>query len=413
MLRTKYFLSKIRKYREEFLWTSLGQIVSIIGTFYSLKIITQTINIDTYGVFIVGMTIALGINQIIFGPLTSGIHRFQSISSSKGIFETQIAILLFITSVIVVTLCIIINYFELIDLDRKLISLIFLFSIIFGVKTCLTAVEDANRKRKIVALTRVSEPWLKVLLLFLGMIFFVNDLDLLLFSYIVSSLIIMIFLVSRFPLTKIRIKKIKKLKIKSIVIYSLHNSIFGIFTWLHLSSDKWILQSLESFSMVSEYNIIYQLGFYPMVLIGAIINQFIAPIFYQNQDANLNVYDKKVIYLSLFIIVVSFFLSILMFHFENQVLGLFVSEEYLDFSHLTFWMVIAGGIYSSGHLLTVAFQYKLKTKSLMFGKIITSIFGIFCNILFTFLFSIYGLVFSMIIFSVFHYLYFFYYLKNH
>ena len=391
-------------YKNELLWTSVGQLLTVLGSFFALKTITQRVSPDIYGLFTLGLTISLGINQILFGPLASGLHRFQYVNTKKGIFIRQVWSLIFYSIAILLIVYLVCFYFNLIKLDKKLIALVFLYSIIFGIQTIFLAIEEAKRNRKFVSITRSIEPWLRAFLIIIIIRLFLDQLDGLLYGYLITSVIILIFLLSRFPKPRLQLKKTS---LNSIIKYTAHNSIFGLFTWLHLSSDKWILQYVENYVTVSSYTVIYQLGFFPMVILGGVINQFVSPILYQRIEKNQNIFDSRIINISFLIIILSIFISIIFYFNHKFILHLFVDEEYLEYSFLTCWLVLSGGIYSAGHLLTILYQYKLQTKSLMYGKIITSLFGVMTNVLLTLKYNIYGLIGSMIIYSVFHYIYFF------
>ena len=409
-------------YGKEFFWVVLGQVLLVIGSFFLIKIVTNLVSPDEYGAFSLGLTLALGFNQIVFGPLAGAIFRFHSISVdskqlrtfflvAKSLFLKATFYVLIISSILLLTAKILVN-----NLEYNFIIIIIIFSVLSGIMACLTSIHLSERNRKIIALVQGIDPWLKAGLILLIVYYVGSTKYSLIYGYFLTAFFGTIFLLffvykSFANSEKTIIVESKKLK-ERIVKYGLQNSVFGIFTWFHLSSDKWALQLFSSTEDVGLYAVLFQLGYYPMTLFSGVINQFLTPVFFQKigkggKTGILNKVDN----INLMVMIATIIISLLLFFtliflhefiFENM-----VSVNYQQFSYLLPWVFLAAGVNGAGQSLMLPFLYKLKMKSLMNGKILSSIVGVTLNMSGALLWGLNGIVVSLLIFSFFHLFYFY------
>src|SRR4029453_7072687 len=57
--------------------------------------------------------------------------------------------------------------------------------------------------------------------------------------------------------------------------------VWGIFAWAVATSKRWSLQLFANTSDVGQYAVLYQLGFFPCVLVADALQQLVAPIWFQ------------------------------------------------------------------------------------------------------------------------------------
>lgn len=411
----------LAKYSKEFFWVVLGQFLLVIGSFYLIKIITNIVSPVEYGLFTLGLTLVLGFNQVVFGPLAGGIFRFHSISVDsrqlRTFFLVAKSLFLKVTFYVLITspiLLLIVKIFVN-KLEYDFIIIIIFFSVLSGIMACLTSIHLSERNRKTIALVQGIDPWLKVGLILLFVYYLENNKYSLLYGYFSTVFFITIFLFffvykSFENSEKTIIVESKKLK-GSIVKYASQNSAFGIFTWFHLSSDKWAIQLFSSTEDVGLYAILYQLGYYPMTLFSGIINQFLTPIFFQKigkggKTRILKKIDNINLLVMIATIIISFLVFFALLFLHEFIFDKMVSVNYTKYSYLLPWVFLAGGIYGAGQSLTLPFLYKLKMKSLMNGKIFSSIVGIMLNTFGALIWGLNGIVVSLLIFSFFNLFYF-------
>ena len=115
-----------------------------------------------------------------------------------------------------------------------------------------------------------------------------------------------------------------------ILKYSRYTSYWGIFTWVYLSSDKWLIEYFFGGEEVAAFVVLLQLGYYPMSLISGILNQFLAPIFFEkinnlNKDTfyfdNLN---KKLV---VAILILTLIISVFVFFSHEYIFEIFTSRS--------------------------------------------------------------------------------------
>ena len=342
-------------YSKEFFWVVLGQFLLVIGSFFLIKIITNLVSPGEYGAFSLGLTLALGFNQVVFGPLAGGIFRFHSISvdsrqlrtfflAAKSLFLKATFYVLIISSFLLLTAKMLVN-----NLEYDFIIIIIIFSVLSGIMACLTSIHLSERNRKIIALVQGIDPWLKAGLILLIVYYLGNTKYSLLYGYFLTVFFATIFLLffvykSFTNSEKTIIVESEKLK-ESIVKYVLQNSVFGIFTWFHLSSDKWALQLFSSTEDVGLYAILFQLGYYPMTLFSGVINQFLSPIFFQKigkggKKGMLNKVDNINLVVMIATIIISLLIFFALFFYMNSYLKIWfrlTTKNFLIFCLGCFW----------------------------------------------------------------------------
>ena len=411
----------IKGYTKEFSWVFLGQFLTIIVTIGAIKIITHLFPPDIFGYFSYGMTLALGFNQLLFGPLSGSFSRFYSISFDnnninsfyliiRNILKRSVKNILIITALLVVT-GEILNF----KLDYIFFILIVIYSILTGLLSSINALHSAKRNRKLIAIIGSIEPLTRVIIILLLFILFIDSPITLISSYIISTLLILI--ISLIFLNDYKIKKIENvvedlgLK-KDILKYSNQTSLWGIFTWIYLSSDKWLLEYFSSDFDVGIYVVLLQIGFYPMSLVGGLLIQFFSPIFFEkinkSGDNHLK-FDNIIKKLILGTLFLSAIVSLTSVFCHEIVFDILTDERYSEYSYLLPFMIFSGGLFSASQLLSMSYQYNLKMKILMNGKIITSFLGIVLNLLGVYYNGIIGLAISSIVYSFISLLFFYFF----
>jgi O-antigen/teichoic acid export membrane protein len=192
---------------------------------------------------------------------------------------------------------------------------------------------------------------------------------------------------------------------KKILDYSWPFATWGIFSWAQLSSDRWALGLFGTKQDVGRYAVLFQLGYYPMSMITGMILQLMAPIFYQRigdatnkiRNASVNKLGYQLSALALIITGIAFLGG---FFYHKQVFILFVDEKYSIVSCFLPWMLLSGGIFAAGQIISLNLMSQLKTYSLIAVKIVTAILGIVFNFVGAYFLGTKGIVVALILFSV-------------
>jgi O-antigen/teichoic acid export membrane protein len=285
-------------------------------------------------------------------------------------------------------------------------------SILSGYNNTLSGIQNAARQRAIVAFHGGLDAWLKVLLT-VGFMFFLGaSSTVVIMSFACSSLIItasqLFFLYRTIPIQNGRLPKGRNW-IADVWAYSLPFSTWGAFTWMQQVSDRWALEAYATTSDVGQYAVLLQLGFAPIVLVTGMTMSFLGPILYQKAgDATNRVrtssVDKigwRMTQISLLITLLSFVIA---FSWHDYLYRLIVGEEYRSSSNLLPWLVLAGGVFSSGQMLALKLMSEMKSAVMTNAKITTALIGTVLNFVGCVLTGLPGVVGGMLASSIIYFL---------
>jgi O-antigen/teichoic acid export membrane protein len=93
---------------------------------------------------------------------------------------------------------------------------------------------------------------------------------------------------------------------------------------------------------------------------------------------------------------------------HQWIFALFVANQFRVVSYLLPWVILAGGLFAVGQILSLKLMSDINTKSMIIPKILTAIIGITCNIYGAKLAGLQGVVAGLIIFSLIYFLWMIY-----
>lgn len=386
----------------------------VAGSLVGVRLLTELLSPSSYGELALGMTIATLVNQTILGPLSGGITRFYApaiergdlagyLNAAKKLVSYAIGLIVLVAIVSAVGLTI--------AGETKWVAITgiaLLFAALGGCNAVLSGIQSAARQRAIVALHQGGDPWLRSLisvglLLWLGATSTVA-----MVGYAIAATIILgsqIFFVQNIIIGSSVNASGEKNWDREIWKFSWPIGIFGIFTWMQLTSDRWALQVFSTTHEVGNYAVLYQLGFYPISLITGMVMQFLVPILYQRAgDAGDSTRNNGVNKLSWYLTWTTLGLTGLIFGvallFHALIFRILVAQEYNALSYLLPWMILAGGIFASGQSLASSLLAQMKTREMMVATIATAVLGVILNFVGAYWYGIIGLVGAGVIFSM-------------
>jgi O-antigen/teichoic acid export membrane protein len=410
----KKHLSK--KLIKEIIWVVIGNSINILGVLLILKLFTKKLSSEEYGIYYLSLTISIFIGQIFFGPLGNGISRYFAISKEEGKTAELITNSLKICkkTIIILGIFYLVTIVILIIMQKSnyifaLTSTVF-FSIFSGFTSIIYSIQNINRERKLVAFFQIIETTLKISLTYFLILVFKQNANTALLANAAASLlifIIQIWYLNKYNkiLVSSNIKLINTKYIKKIINYSIPFSIWGIFAWAQISSDRWFLQSFTDTNAVAKYAVLFQIGYYPLTILMGYIVQVITPILFntagngednsrKQKATKLNI---KIAFSSLVITACSF---IFVFYFHGNISNLLSSSKYIEVSKFLPYMILSGGIFATSQILSLDFLSHLKINQLMAIKISTSIFGILISFFLINKFQFIGAIFSNLSYSI-------------
>ena len=411
---------RIKRLSAELAWICLGQLIVVLGGIFGVRLLTYKLSPSVYGDLAIGMTAVIVAQQIILGPLGQSFLRFFSSAyedKTLNIYIKSIRFLLTKATVIILIIAVI----SIVGLYLTgntnwvwLFALAFLYSLFSGYNIVLDCIQNAARQRKVVALHQGVGQWLHFFIP-IGLIgLWGSYSSIVMFGYIVASLIILTSqlsffrkkIIALFPATIEEVPRdTLKRYTKKILTYAWPFSSWALFAWAQFVSSRWALLSFAGAKDVGLYSILYQFGYYPLVAVSALALQSTTPVLFSRAGSgNDPARIVNTIRLNNFLIlaaVIATIISVVFFRiFHKQFFLLLVAPEYRSVSYLLPLLVLSGGLFAIGQMINVTFFVKADTQALIYPKIITAILGILLNYLGAYFYGLVGVVAAGVAFSL-------------
>jgi len=271
-------------------WIVAGEAVGALGSIVAVRLLTTSLSPEEYGLLALGSTVATLLGQVLLGPLANGCERyFGAAREHRRLAEllwavrrlTAAASLLgLLTAAAIMLGLAIAGHAEW----ETLAAGGFAFALISGWERIVDGLQNAARARAIVAWHQALRQWLRpvVALLLIGAI--AHQGAVALAGFAVASVLV---LGSQLTLARGRVAsgsvhsldpETARTELSRVLRYSAPFALWGVFTWLQLSADRWALQLFGTSQDVGLYAVLLQLGVYPLTLAGGVFGQLSAPI---------------------------------------------------------------------------------------------------------------------------------------
>jgi O-antigen/teichoic acid export membrane protein len=406
-------MTRIKRLTKEGSWIVISQIAVVAGALVLVRVLTEYLAPAQYGQLALGLTVAGLVNQVVMGGVTNGIGRFYSIAAEKqdlvGYLHATRYLLAYATAAAVAIGLILmaslywLGYSQWIGLAAAAL----VFSVFSGYNSTLSAIQNAARQRAIVAFHGGADAWLKILLTVGFVLWLGTSSTAVVIGYACSSLLITVSQLSflRRTISQQQTQTANHQQwTPQIWAYSLPFTTWGAFTWMQQVSDRWALQAFASASDVGQYAVLFQLGFTPIALITGMAMSFLGPIMYQRsgdatdhaRNTNVHRIGWWMTHFSLIVTLLGFAIT---FALHEWFFGLLVASEYRGISYLLPWVVLAGGIFAAGQMLSLKLMSEMKSSAMTTAKIVTALIGILLNVIGAALAGMQGVVWAMVAFS--------------
>lgn len=289
-------IEKIKNSRGELFWVLLGQGLAFLGGFGGIKLLTNTISIESYGELSLGISIAGILNLFLYGPLANSMMRFFSVYRErnqsqlyfltiKSIHRTYLKLVLFLGLVAFAG----VSFYR--DFSWGLwIAASILFGVTSGINGSLFAFFGAARRRKIAALHQAFDTCARPVFAIIVVKFLFDKGSIALLGYFIASA--MILTSQMFYFKKQEMEAVvsdaltpgeieQKESVKEFWRYSNAFIYIGIFGTLTSYADRWMLQYFMGQKYVGIYAVISQISIAPITVIGGMISQFVVPIIFE------------------------------------------------------------------------------------------------------------------------------------
>lgn len=408
---------RLQRLGRELFWIGAGQAVATVGALVGVRLLTSVLSPDIYGELVLGVTLAVLIDQTLLGPLSNAALRFFSPAKESNEFASFLValrrLLIKATGVglllggILYTIALVIgssNWYWL-----GVASTV--FALLSGYNAALSNMQNAARQRAVVAWHQALASWGRFLLAVVFVLWFGATSAIAMAGYLIANLFVLLsqsWFFRRTVLSKDDslvpdVNSVRRWE-SQMVMYAWPFATWGLFTWGQLASDRWALQLSASAQEVGLYAVLYQLGYYPVTVVTTLVMNLVAPIFFEHAGDGSEPSRVRHVYslnwrLTKITLALTVSFTLLSFPLHKAVFQIFAAEDYRAVSWLLPGMVLAGGLFASGQFVSIDLLADAKSRSLLLPKIVTALIGVILNLAGAALFGIPGVVAAAILFS--------------
>jgi O-antigen/teichoic acid export membrane protein len=357
----------------EAIWVLVGQAGTAIAALAGIKLLTHVLDPSEFGRLALANTLVslLGIN--LFGPLGQGLMRFWSISKDRGNLDAFYIVSnrLFKYASLIALLTTTIFSFILSKITSLDWALLVTLSLAVGTITGLTnlriSIFTATRQRQRTAILNISNTFLKPLAATFLVVLIIPNANMAIVGYLLAGLFVLLItnrLYSQaasvtFPhhlRSGTRAHLFRGLG-KEILSYSLPFFVWGAFGWIHMSCDRWSLQTFHGPGVVGPFAVVSLLAMYPLNFGSAFLDTLFSPIAFQRagdlMDNNAIDSANRMLLIMTGIYVLGALVLIGFFAFFHRPVILFISSQrFVRFSHLLPGLTAAWAFFFLGQLST-------------------------------------------------------------
>ncbi len=377
---------------------------------------TEVLPQSEYGRLALSLSIAAFFQTCISGPLVATSLRFFSISTLKkeqnSFFSTIKTILIFLIASYSATALAVVSISFIFDLD-KIYALSIFFALVTGIDSVYSGIQTAKRSRVIASFHQGLGVFFRFSIGFLVVNLYGGGAYGALIGYILAGCGILIS--QMYFLKEILYSNSKQSKInQEMLLYGSKFAIFGFFSWLQSSADRWSINYFLSIEDVGSYSVVYQLGYYPMILLSSTLMQFIYPIIMQESSSketklqSLVKIDKYAFNFFL-ICLVAVILGELFHPFLFKIL---TASTFRESSKFLSVILFASGLFSVAQILSLRLELMMNVTLLAKIKIINSIIGALIIIAITPLKGLSGVVYGTLTTSILYLISIFYFSRR-
>ncbi len=415
MIQTLF--KKMSTYRGEISWVIAGQLLTYLGVFVTIKVLTNVLTTEAYGSLALGLTFAGILSTFFFGPLGQAVYRYYApyrgskklatlFYSTKSILSQLIAAIIFLGGLLLV-------FTELYYPEWSwLVAISLTFGLLKGVFDIVVTSYSANRQRKRVALNQISESWFKLLFAFIIVTLVVNSEIGVLSGYV---LVIVLLLVNLYVVdikNKRKSTLIDKYEITEskaeLYKYAASFTLFSVFAAICLYSDRWIINYYLGVKDVAIYAVMLQIANAPIQLIDGIISQMMVPLIFSRagtmSTADQERSSMKLLRINLLISIFLFAIVIVIsLFFGRMIINLIASDTYSEQHHILWVLVLGFSFANIAQILFLKAQNHKKPAAILPAWMVRAISFIILSIILSRLYGIPGMAYAFVI-STFLYL---------
>ena len=398
----------------------LSQLSIVFAGLVGLKIFTNILGPDIFGEVNLYMTFSIFMSMLIYGPLTNGLQRISAIAISNQesflFFKTVNNLILKISIILFTTffLVLLFGYFFHFQVSFLKFLSVLIFAIVSGSAACYVGMLNIFQRKFEFSIIQALIPWMRI---FLSIQFLStssnNKLANYYFGYFFADFIILIICIIIFyknlkidnGLTENgknynQFDYIRKLK-----NYVLPFVLWGVFSWVQSSSDRWAIKLFGTNKDLGNYIVLWQLGFYPITMISSVLIQFSQPFIYRFNNKNFFSHNEFVDFEKIFklliasIILIFLLILFISIKFHEFILLIVPNKKFLISTNLLPIVILSSIFISIGQVFALIFSVTLNSKKLLPYQISMPIILLLVLLIAAYNFHLLGVVYGSLLYS--------------
>ena len=414
--------SQFRSLLSEGSWVLFGQSLAAAGGLVLVWLLSHSLSPESYGVLSLALTLTALVTQSLTGAVAAAAGRYYSVCAPSGEWSTYLACLsrLFAGALAGVALLALFSYwlfFWLGKLPTIVVLCALLLSVVTGYNATIGGIQNAARRRATSALFSTLDAWAKVL--FCVIVVWLTApspfgvlLGLLAAAFSVAALQTgwLLRVNGRAPrLGAIENANDQKRLLRLMFAYAWPFNVWGFFSWIQQSSDRWTLEMFGSTSEVGIYAVLLQIAYLPMTMMGNIACLIAGPVIFGHASSTPNPEKTRgvrhVTWLISFALIAAAVIAALVAGLlRHEISGLLTGPAFR--SEVASWLApvfLAGGVFAAGQFLSLRLMAEMQSRRILVVKFATSLLGLGMNLAGAFLYGLAGVVFAAVAFSILHY----------
>jgi len=376
-----------RKICREVLTVAVGQGLAVAGVLFGIRVLSTLLRPNVYGQVALAMTIAALVTSAAAGPVGNAAGRLYSPAlehnrpielwqaTRRFFFEIHLGVLVLGIAVLACVALLV---------DRAWVPfgvLVLATSLLGGANVVLDSLQNAARHRGIVAWHQACGQWGRgVFAMFLVYHWGPTGSNVLC-GYLTAAGLVFASQMTIWRSTLSRLTVFQRgvdpgstALVHEMRKYGLPFAAWGAIAWLQQNSDRWFLVALTDIKEVGVYQILYQLGYYPLALLSGLVGQLLGPVLFGragdgNDPARLLPVRRLVRRLGIHTLVGTFVMTIMASFSHRMIFALLVPQEYRAVSHFLPLVVLASGLFATGQVLAFDALIQMRSHALMAPKI--------------------------------------------
>lgn len=399
----------------EFGWIGLGQAGVVAGTLAAVRVLTEMLPSSEYGKLALALTGTTLAAQLLFGPVGQGASRFFVVADERSegrSFRKALGHLLAQAAVLFAAGTVLAGSFLAWSGQTDLAVLVVasgVYALLGGLNGVLNSVQNAARQRKTVAAHAALSAWCRLGLAVLLMGWLGATSTVVVAGYAAGTAVVLgsqaywhrrLFAEGDAPRPAIASSDYYG----RMLHYGWPFAAWGGFTFAQQVSDRWSLGMFGGPEQVAQYAVLFALGYYPMSLLTMLVLELVSPILFRRagdgrDKERVGLANRMNTQLVLWVLGATAAASLLASLVHDQVFAWLAAAQYGVKSHLLPWILLGGGLFAAGQIVSMRYLNHAESRSLLRPKVATAICGIGLNLAGAHWWGLEGVVAGVVVFS--------------